>query len=602
MSKNITAVLNNNCNRSCSYCYQKDYIKNTKAVFNDIFLDKLNKYLLYYKDEEIRLSIIGGEPLYDLDQFRIFINSLRRTDIDLTIYTNMDNYNEDLFFELSKFKSVEIYTELDLFQSKNVFLSKRFKNLEYLKRYTNFEVNGHILIFNTNHLKEYYSFIKRNINKLKEIGFKFSLLNISTNNYTLNDLKVIMQFYDLINEPELFNEKIKVIRHLLVNTIFDNYKSTAVSCDNCMNKTFFYDGTESKCTYSKLFPKSVDKTSTKCNECVFLNICDSCEDVSEDLKKKKCDFMRLVLELQYYLLSNTFEEDKRKFDNDNNYNFNISIDLGHICNLSCDFCYYHDNDISSLNVNEFKKFVINNFKNMNAIDAFVGGEPLLYLNKDYEFLFDYIENISVITNGTVENNFVRKNQDKFSITISIHNFSDLDKIKWDQFKTYDILLLLSESVCKNIIEIIRFLDRNKLKYRIIELYSYRFERRNENVYKLYKEELTQAYSYFKSFREAICKIKKYNHDCFENKLLIFDNKVVICGNYEILKYSYGNGDMFISDDLSNYIINKMNIIENLNKIMKINNLNINNKALCPAKILNLEDEYFIRKELIQNGK
>ncbi len=67
--KAITFVLTYQCNLSCEYCYQKEVRKNTRlssmdeAFVDEFFLDYLHKLLPNERENNLSITLYGGEPL-----------------------------------------------------------------------------------------------------------------------------------------------------------------------------------------------------------------------------------------------------------------------------------------------------------------------------------------------------------------------------------------------------------------------------------------------------------------------------------------------------------------------------------------------------------
>lgn len=80
------------CNNRCSYCYALDYLDNSKLINKEVFNDTIKSILDFNttNDFNIKIEILGGEPLLVIDNVKELIQKTNSKNISYCIYTNLN--------------------------------------------------------------------------------------------------------------------------------------------------------------------------------------------------------------------------------------------------------------------------------------------------------------------------------------------------------------------------------------------------------------------------------------------------------------------------------------------------------------------------------
>lgn len=89
MAKTATIQVTDNCNLSCTYCYQINKcthsidIETGKKFIDDLLTGVYDSYGEYDKAQGIILEFIGGEPFLEIDKIAIFTDYFIQRMIDM---------------------------------------------------------------------------------------------------------------------------------------------------------------------------------------------------------------------------------------------------------------------------------------------------------------------------------------------------------------------------------------------------------------------------------------------------------------------------------------------------------------------------------------
>lgn len=553
-------VLSRDCNRikKCSFCYQKnDFNKkvvNEEAVLN--FLSNIN-------ENKYSVSIVGGEPLIHKELVLKILNHKNVINLnDILLYTNLDLLDNSIIDIINKNK-VKVKTNLDFLIGDKLF----FKNIKFnllnkiIKKETHFIIDR----YNLDKLLSFSNLIKKFKDKLFLLNFKFHLLNPTKDDLNDEEYIKIINFYNEIQEPDLFDSFIQAICN------FDNkyflqkgsFKNVGNCFSDCLHnkKVLLPNGMITNCDYIQSNDHNifsiVEDNKKECSKCLFNSFCIPCQlNYNEIIKESKCRRVLTIIKA-YYRMMYIKKMEKPK-------SYSLTINIGSKCNLNCKFCYNKNDNINQLNLIKLNLFLKDNYHLIKEVDSIAGGEPLLYLNEEYNFLFDYFEYLNVTTNLTIKNNWVLSNKN-IILNPSIHNYIDIKKMLFKIYKKNigKVHIMLSISNLKNMKKILSVLNKLNLAYQFDFLFDY-----NDEEKKILEENFNLILEYIKNSELTLNKFKNRNKDCFKNRIHFFEDKVSICN---LIMH-------FESKELSSTDLK----IETIDKI--INNFNINGelKSDCPA--------------------
>lgn len=580
MNKNeYTIILNNRCNRKCSYCHQEhshEEIRN-EDILN--FLYKMNSKT----NENINLTIFGGEPLLSKDKIELISKTEFSDKINLLMYTNLDYFKEDDYTFLKKFKEVIIRTEFNIMTDKLFFRTKKYQTIESIKNVGNVIIQVHSLISkeNVDKILFYVPFILKYRKYLCGINLLFDIVFPSENDFNEKEFLNIINFVHLIPENLLSSNLYKLKYFLEKDRIRNSFCSNNCNIRSNSELTLKYDGTIIPCrrfsnyNYSEMEIDEIEFSHKECEKCLFNFYCDECKYSYYGISNKglKCNRIKNIIKAYEFFLLNKYHIPKF---------YNFSIILGIKCNSSCYFCQRNLN-IKDLDLFKLKTFLKNNYYRLN-LDTVIGGEPLLYLNEKYEFFNDYFDEINIISNLSFRNEYVHNNPN-LKITVSIQN-KNFKNLEWDYYRNniIEVLILLNNEVIEIIDDIMSFLMERKIKFRFIDLFCYKtidfISLSDENKTKL--KEIKTKYSVF------VNKKNKNYYECVLTKLNIVDDKLTLCYSlYEPLSLVNLEKNVVISEEINEYIINDLEVENKVNNLYKL--LNFNSKKCISS--------YFLKEEI-----
>ena len=100
---------------------------------------------------------------------------------------------------------------------------------------------------------------------------------------------------------------------------------------------------------------------------------------------------------------------------------NVSINPWYFCNLNCDFCYLSKEQLqnkSLLRIEDIKKH-LEEIEEIKTIDIYGGEVSLIednYMIELIEVCKDYTSDISIVTNGTIVKDWMKKEEIHLSIS------------------------------------------------------------------------------------------------------------------------------------------------------------------------------------------
>lgn len=209
----ITFMITNRCNYSCSYC-----IENLQNLHSDnyIFLDLIkttffiNEYIESYPNKKINIRIYGGEPTLhpDLLDFCEKLNNINNILI-IEIFTNF-SLPYEVYNKLLIIQKVHLFTSYhtNSIMSDNHYLHKilKFNKLYYNKIVCNIMLENETI----EHTKNTYNLYKQMIKIWKNSNYKKIRTELiplfSTTKYISNYKKYTYKILETINN--LNNEKI----------------------------------------------------------------------------------------------------------------------------------------------------------------------------------------------------------------------------------------------------------------------------------------------------------------------------------------------------------------------------------------------------------
>lgn len=595
-NKDFTIIPTNACDMKCEFCHEKNKKCRIDLKNNDIdsFLNSIIKNIDDI-EEGIPISLFGGEPLLNKGSL-IFLSEHKYAKyIDIRIFTNLNNFDfEDLYF-LSSFKKATINTNLDVFQDRLFYKTKKYKIIKYIQENTNINLIPHCIISKDKMEKILYYAPKLKIQKeyMKDINLYFDVIFPDKNDYDINDYVNLITFYKYIDDESLFHFNIYKIVNFIDFINSDYIGQEKCDINSCNELTMDNKGKILPCRrfynyqYTETEIKKIELNSKKCNNCKFNNFCEVCKYSHHgiDNTNLKCRRVYNILKaLEYIELKGLNKIDDELFI--------LSINVGNKCDKKCSFCYVDKNNPETINLKNLKSFIKNNYWKIKELDTLLGGEPLLYLNEEYEFLKQYFDELHIISNTYSKNEYVKNNHDFIKITMSIQD-GFLNKLNYEYYKKNIecSLVLLNNDVLDNIFEIIKMLEMHNINYKFTELYSYR---KGDNLLDDTKiKDVIKISKMFKNIDKAC--IKSDNDDqCIYKKINIDKNKVTVCGTLYYGAEVLGEKEKYIlSYNLKNYIINKDDIYK------KISNLNKLDKDVCIANQYSVYENIDIRKKILE---
>ena len=571
-NKDFTIIPTNTCDMNCEFCHEnkKEYRIDLTNKQLELFINKIVNQLDDIKNG-IPISLFGGEPLLNKENIIFLSKHKYARYMDIRIFTNLNKFEFDDLYIFSSFKKVSINTNLDVFQNKLFYKTKKYQIIKYLKENTNVDVKPHCIISKEKmgNLLYYAPKLKTQLQYMKNIGLLFDIIFPQQDDYTIDDYVNLITFYNYINDETIFNLNISKIIYfieLIGSNTFQMDKCNLSSNDELTIKS---DGSIIPCRrfYNYNFSKSeidkIEENAKKCNTCKFNSFCEVCKysHYGIDNTPLKCNRVYNILKaLELIELKGI-----KKIDEDL---FTLSIVVGNKCDKNCYFCYMDKTNNEKIDLKNLESFLINNYWKINDLDTLLGGEPLLYLNEEYEFLKKYFDQLHIISNTYSKNEYVKNNSDFIKITMSIQD-EHLEKLNYMYYRDNleSSLILLNNEVLKNIFNTIKLLEENKIEYRFIELYSYKHG--DNLVDKNNIKDIIKLSSIFKNFKKASYKRIK-DEKCIYKKINIDKNKVTVCGTLYYGAEVCGEKDKYIlSYNLNKYIINKKDIescVKSLNNI------------------------------------
>ena len=573
-NKDFTIIPTNDCDMNCEFCHEnkKEYRIDLTNEQLELFINKIVNQLDDVTNG-IPISLFGGEPLLNKKSI-IFLSKHKYAKyMDLRIFTNLNKFEFDDLYIFSSFKKVSINTNLDIFQNKLFYKTKKYQIIKYLKENTNVDVKPHCIISKEKmgNLLYYAPKLKTQSQYMKNIGLLFDIIFPQPNDYTINDYVNLITFYNYINDEELFNYNIYKIVNFIDFIDSDFIQKDDCNIKSCNELTIDNKGKIIPCRrfynyqYTEKEIEQIELDSKKCSTCKFNSFCEVCKYSHHgvDNTHLKCNRVYNILKaLELIELKGLKEIDEDLFT--------LSIVVGNKCDKNCYFCYMDKTNNEKIDLKNLESFLINNYWKINDLDTLLGGEPLLYLNEKYEFLKKYFDQLHIISNTYSKNEYVKNNSDFIKITMSIQD-KYLEKLNYDYYinNLEGSLILLNNEVLKNILNTIKILEKNNIEYKFIELYSYKPGDNliDENNVK----DIIKLSSIFKNFKKASYKHIK-DEKCIYKKINIDKNKVTVCGTlYYGAEYIKENEKYILSYDLKSYMINKHDIIDKLKQLKNINN-------------------------------
>ena len=554
MQKNILIQISEFCNRNCEYCYQN-------GNFNKCALDynKIDCFLKNNVSKEKKLNIIGGEPLL----------------FKKILYYIITNYTD-------KFKQIIIFTNLEYLSDDDTIFFKKYDNIRFIVSYNIFKLKQHIsnesiylkinklksekilfsvhsVIPNLKNLNIYFTKIFKHFYEyIENINLVFIPQYAAANDYQYEQLKDIYLFS--LNYPSFFSEEIYRLFHPLET--FSETISFFKDANNCMDSCEVALKPNGDIHQKCLFCKSNISYYNKCLECLFKNICRPCnfDYNGKNIQEYKCRRMYNIMRM----LENNFNEQKNQTKL-----YNIHLVLGKKCNKACSYCFEIKRNMSELDLKKFEIFLSNNYMFIDSIDNIVGGEPLLYLNQDYNFLFKYFKTLNITTNGLIKNDYVLNNN--FNIRISIDSLKMINDAKFSIYlnKIQAFNIILTEDVINNLEQIISNLIKYNKNIIIKPLFSYT---NHENYLIKYKDKLKAVLKKNINIVKANYEHMNYNDpDCYKYKLNIEGEYITKCEVLYNFKNYLNKGDKYIiSNNLETFNLDRYHK-KNKKRFNKFNN-------------------------------
>lgn len=537
--KEITLNITNKCNKHCSFCYQKH---GEKFIDSETALSFLNKY----NDEDINLTLFGGEPFENKEFIKCLNNNSLNNKINLLIYSNMELLDISDIIELfGNFKSVEIRTNIDnIFNNELFYKTDKIKKIKFIRKNFNVIIRTHSVLTKEilHNIETYLPKLIKMSDELKNLGIIFTLEFPSSNDYSPREIYNLLSMFYYLGHLNIFSSEI----HNIYN--FFNKENQIKHSNECNPKalneiTMDVDSSIYLCrrlSQNKISNEKIDEilnNSLECKNCNFNNICDVCKFSyfgDGDNKKFKCKRISNIMDgLNLYLNLGPIKLH-------NLYNYQVIIT--NKCNKQCSFCYFEKNNQSS-KPEDIEMFIKSNFWYLDELDSIIGGEPLIELDFRYDFLKKYVDNAVLITNLSIKNKYVQKNHEFFKLKYSIHDGNiDSEMIDYYYHNLYGVNLTMSNETISKINEIIKKCNEydNIQVIDRIELYRYS---KNDNII-TNKNRIVN-----KSFNNVFnIKKKKYNTDnfkCFRSKICINIDKITVCNTLFLGAKQNGEEEQYI---------------------------------------------------------
>lgn len=303
MNKYTLRIINK-CNNTCDYCaYSSNLEKCTKKIDLNWLKDEVKK-----KGEKIFLTIIGGEPTYDIDFLIKTIDMLVKMEnvSKVSFTTNGFKLNEELLNFLAKNKTkMSVAISYD-----GNFIGERIKNLKQqelvkknIKKYL--EVLGDekvsvFLVARSHNVKDLYSNYKDIRDELKIERFRFLPDHASVNfsesdfyNFEKEFCKQLLfinrEMYDKIDSMPM-NRYNRLYSHLMFY-YYDDIKNefkNAMMCNELFTLT--YDNKYEQCVKKHI--NQIDGVTTV-RPCV---ICNKQKNIKVEILKKNVGFIKRLTE------------------------------------------------------------------------------------------------------------------------------------------------------------------------------------------------------------------------------------------------------------------------------------------------------------------
>jgi len=294
-SSSYTIALTQNCNAHCYYCYQSENVfeKNRKLTKKDY--DKIVDFILKTKNDKVKITWFGGEPLIRSDIINYISTELTNKNVDFrsVIITNGLLLNSfDNFTLKNKWNINEIQVTFDgLYENhdkrkcfdfgKNNFDKIIEKLKEILKNNIKVKIRINISKDNYNEINDIFDYFEITFKDYDNFKYYYSYL---TDDLNLYDCAFNKNEIEKIN-PQIYqrymkNREMVLPRNRRVycgaqnpNSFFIDIYGNLFRCEHdfwCSDKIFM-NIEEFDCDKFKNSKNTI--LSQKCKECVFLPIC-----------------------------------------------------------------------------------------------------------------------------------------------------------------------------------------------------------------------------------------------------------------------------------------------------------------------------------------
>lgn len=294
-SSSYTIALTQNCNAHCYYCYQSENVfeKNRKLTKKDY--DKIVDFILKTKNDKVKITWFGGEPLIRSDIINYISTELTNKNVDFrsVIITNGLLLNSfDNFTLKNKWNINEIQVTFDgLYENhdkrkcfdfgKNNFDKIIEKLKEILKNNIKVKIRINISKDNYNEINDIFDYFEITFKDYDNFKYYYSYL---TDDLNLYDYAFNKNEIEKIN-PQIYqrymkNREMVLPRNRRVycgaqnpNSLFIDIYGNLFRCEHdfwCSDKIFM-NIEEFDCDKFKNSKNTI--LSQKCKECVFLPIC-----------------------------------------------------------------------------------------------------------------------------------------------------------------------------------------------------------------------------------------------------------------------------------------------------------------------------------------
>lgn len=347
MNNKITKLIikvTNKCNLSCSYCYYSEYspsqIKKNNIDFDSIY-NLLTKYSNYVKNNsinEIDLMFHGGEPtLLNIEYYQNIINLQKQLfpnniTINNSIQTNGVLLNNDWISFIIK-NNIRLGISLD---------GPEYINDKYRK----------------NKKGQGYKTVIHNINKIKKLKYRFSVLSVITGDFSTKEI------FDHNIENEIYNFDFLPPLVNYHNKDYNKNKIEAINSDLFETFKYWIELDNPKINV-RLFKSILTKTMGHGSRmCIFNNQCSNIVTIEPNGYVYPCDDLSITSFDQIYNCNLYFNTDSfQKVENVineriNNKKFNAlpdecaECDVNHLCNGGCPSTRYSiNNSFNNKNIN-----------------------------------------------------------------------------------------------------------------------------------------------------------------------------------------------------------------------------------------------------------